>query len=99
MRGDQVEDDAIAAEIAPCFAERAGKRTDVVVLACTHYPCCSTGWSRSPLGGAMDDPAPAIARRVVQVLGEVRLDHHGTARMVMTAGNPPAHLLTVPAAG
>ena len=32
------EDAAIAAEIAPCFVERDGRRTDTVVLACTHYP-------------------------------------------------------------
>jgi glutamate racemase len=100
LRGDAVEDDAIAAEIAPCFAERSGKRTDVVVLACTHYPLLLDRLvALAPWPVQWIDPAPAIARRVVQVLGDRRLDHAGTARMVMTAGNPPAHLLALPAAG
>src|SRR5205085_1537793 len=37
LRGEPVEDAAIAAEIAPCFVDR-GARTDTIVLACTHYP-------------------------------------------------------------
>ena len=38
MRGEAVDDAEIAREIAPCFVERAGRRTDHVVLACTHFP-------------------------------------------------------------
>src|SRR5690606_31075959 len=38
LRGDPVTDAEIAAELAPCFVADAGGRTDVVVLACTHYP-------------------------------------------------------------
>ena len=38
MHGAAVPDDAIAAEIAPCFVTRDGVRTDEIVLACTHYP-------------------------------------------------------------
>ena len=38
MRGDAAPDEAIAAEIAPCFVEQDGRRTDVIVLGCTHYP-------------------------------------------------------------
>ncbi|MGL5447122.1 MAG: glutamate racemase, partial [Rhabdaerophilum sp.] len=38
LRGEAVEDDAIAAEIAPCFVENGARRTDTIVLACTHYP-------------------------------------------------------------
>lgn len=100
LRGERIEDAAIAAEIAPCFTERAGKRTDVVVLACTHYPLLLDRLvALAPWPVQWIDPAPAIARRVVQVLGEGQLDHAGTARMVMTAGNPPEHLLALPAAG
>ena len=36
--GAVVEDDAIAREIAPCFVDDGGAKTDVVVLGCTHYP-------------------------------------------------------------
>ena len=38
LKGETVTDADIAAEIAPCFVEADGARTDTVVLACTHYP-------------------------------------------------------------
>src|SRR5882757_9459720 len=38
LKGERVSDDEVAAELAPCFVEAEGKRTDTVVLACTHYP-------------------------------------------------------------
>ena len=38
MSGEATPDLDIAREIAPCFVERAGRRTDHIVLACTHYP-------------------------------------------------------------
>lgn len=38
MSGGEAADAEIAAEIAPCFTENQGRRTDVVVLGCTHYP-------------------------------------------------------------
>ena len=38
MRGEPVDDAAILDEIAPAFIEEDGRRTDIVVLACTHYP-------------------------------------------------------------
>src|ERR1700750_2647608 len=36
LRGEAISDDAIQAEIAPCFLN-GDARTDTVVLACTHY--------------------------------------------------------------
>src|SRR5262249_2383133 len=38
LRGAPVADDLIAQEIAPCFVDAGGRRTDTVVFACTHYP-------------------------------------------------------------
>ena len=38
LRDGTADDAADAAEIAPCFVEEEGRRTDAVVLACTHYP-------------------------------------------------------------
>src|SRR5262249_55081092 len=38
LRDDAIDDDAIAGEIAPCFVAQGIRRTDTVVLACTHYP-------------------------------------------------------------
>src|SRR5262249_42347039 len=37
LRGDAIDDDAIAREIVPCFVANRGRRTDTIVLACTHY--------------------------------------------------------------
>jgi glutamate racemase len=71
MRGEAVDDAAILAEIAPAFVEIGGRRTDVVVLACTHYPFLLPIFERiAPWPVAWIDPAPAIARRVVAVVGE-----------------------------
>src|SRR4051794_157666 len=38
LNGTPVEDPAIGREIEPCFVEESGRRTDTIVLACTHYP-------------------------------------------------------------
>lgn len=71
LHGESMSDDAIRADIAPCFVERNGKRTDVVVLACTHYPLLIDEMNRvAPWPVIFIDPAPAIARRVVQLIGE-----------------------------
>ena len=69
MRGEPVDDAAIAAEIAPAFLEQDGRRTDAIVLACTHYPFLLDRLERlAPWPVAWIDPAPAIARRVVAVV-------------------------------
>jgi glutamate racemase len=70
MRGEPVADEAILAEIAPAFLEKDGRRTDTIVLACTHYPFLLGHFERlAPWPVAWIDPAPAIARRVVTVIG------------------------------
>ena len=63
LRGEPVEDAAIAAELAPCFVDRDGRRTDTVALACTHFPLLLAWLDRlAPWPVAWIDPAPAIAR-------------------------------------
>jgi glutamate racemase len=70
LRDEAVADEAIAAEIAPCFPGE-GARTDAVVLGCTHYPLLANRFAAlAPWPVTWIDPAPAIARRVVQLLGE-----------------------------
>ncbi len=69
--GSPVEDSAIASEIAPCFVEAGGARTDVVVLGCTHYPLLLDKLDAlAPWPVIWLDPAPAIARRIANVLAE-----------------------------
>ena len=72
LAGMPVDDVALAREIAPCFVTLPdGRRTDVVCLACTHYPAAPRPLPRRSRPGAVRwiDPAPAIARRVTQLLG------------------------------
>jgi glutamate racemase len=69
LKGHQVTDAELRDEIAPVFRTRDGKRTDVVVLACTHYPLLTDDIAKvAPWPVAYIDPAPAIARRVIDVL-------------------------------
>ncbi|TXM92374.1 glutamate racemase [Methylobacterium sp. WL30] len=76
LAGTPVDDAAIAAEIAPCFVTAEdGRRTDVVCLACTHYPLLRARFERlAPWPVTWIDPAPAIARRVTQLLGSTPRD-------------------------
>ncbi len=65
LRGEPVDDAEIAREIAPAFVEREGRRTDEIVLACTHFPLLGERLkAAAPWPVAFVDPAPAIARRV-----------------------------------
>jgi glutamate racemase len=70
MRGAPVDTALLRAEIAPAFVTHGADRTDTVVLACTHYPLLLPQLdAAAPWPVQWIDPAPAIARRVRQVLG------------------------------
>ncbi|UPJ56348.1 glutamate racemase [Bradyrhizobium sp. 192] len=71
LSGASVSDGDILAELTPCFVgEDATSRTDTVVLACTHYPLLLDRLKRlAPWPVDWIDPAPAIARRVSDLLG------------------------------
>jgi len=71
LSGASVSDGDILAELTPCFVgEEATSRTDTVVLACTHYPLLLDRLKRlAPWPVDWIDPAPAIARRVSDLLG------------------------------
>lgn len=90
LAGTPVSDDAIRAEIAPCFRD-GGKRTDTIVLACTHYPLLLERLRHlAPWPVNFLDPAPAIARRVVELLGPAEPGAGtGTTRAIFTSGNAP----------
>jgi glutamate racemase len=69
--GLPIDDAAIQGEIAPCFIEEDGRRTDVVVLGCTHYPLLLEKLDAlAPWPVIWLDPAPAIARRIANVLAQ-----------------------------
>ncbi len=70
--GGDVSDAELLDEIAPCFVEKDGRRTDCVALACTHYPLLLDRLQAiAPWPVEWIDPAPAIARRVVSVTAEM----------------------------
>ena len=70
LAGDAVDMAALAGQIAPCFVTMEGRRTDIVVLACTHYPLLTDQMkTAAPWPVTWLDPAPAIARQLARVLG------------------------------
>lgn len=93
LSGEAVSDAAISAELAPCFIGNGASdphRTDTVVLACTHYPLLMDRLVRlAPWPVDWIDPAPAIARRVSDLLGPPgsEADHTG-AEMIFTSKRP-----------
>ncbi|HEX3938898.1 MAG TPA: glutamate racemase [Xanthobacteraceae bacterium] len=87
LAGVPVSDAALREEIAPAFVDD-GKRTDTVVLACTHYPLLLerlrqlASWPVNFI-----DPAPAIARRVGDLLGRPASSGvPGTTVAIFTSG-------------
>jgi glutamate racemase len=92
MAGGEVADAAISAEIDACFTQLHGGRTDVIVLACTHYPLLMDRLERlAPWPVTWLDPAPAIARRTANVLADLGFAvgvgfARGTGRAVFTSG-------------
>jgi glutamate racemase len=71
MAGEPVSDDDLLAELRPCFVADEGGQTDVVALACTHYPLLLPRLQAlAPWPVTWIDPAPAIARRVTQLIGQ-----------------------------
>ena len=95
LHGAPVADEPIRKEIAPCFVEDECARTDTVVLACTHYPLLLDRLDRlAPWPVTYIDPAPAIARRVVELLGPVAGPPFSEpARAIFTSGCAPSPAL------
>lgn len=90
LNGQPVRDADIAAELAPCFVGEGADdpaRTDTVVLACTHYPLLLERLTKlAPWPVDWIDPAPAIARRVADLLGPTGGQHKtADAEMIFTS--------------
>ena len=72
IRGERLSDDEVLQEISDCFLEKDGRRTDIVVLACTHYPFMANTFRRiAPWPVDWIDPAEAIARQARRLLPAV----------------------------
>ncbi|WP_244656385.1 MULTISPECIES: glutamate racemase [unclassified Rhizobium] len=91
IRGEPVSDDAVLAEISPCFVEEKGARTDIVVLACTHYPFMANVFRKlAPWPVDWLDPAEAIARQARRKVEMVQGAEHpeGFDFAIFTSGRP-----------
>ncbi|MBX3597129.1 MAG: glutamate racemase [Rhizobiaceae bacterium] len=87
MREGFVDEEAVRAEIEPCFVEKDGRRTDIVVLACTHYPFLVNRMRKmAPWPVDWIDSGEAIARRTLDLLGEVNPGEHAA---------PPKNMLDI----
>jgi len=101
LAGEPVPDAAIRAEIAGCFVDAGARRTDTVVLACTHYPLLTGRFkANAPWPVEWLDPAPAIARRVADLLSTRRpASPTPPPRIVFTSGRAPSPALAAALAG
>ncbi len=89
MREGFVDEEAVRAEIAPCFVEMDGRRTDIVVLACTHYPFLVNRMRKTaPWPVDWIDPAEAIARRALSLLPAEVAAEEGADAAIFTSGRP-----------
>lgn len=91
IRGEPVSDEDVLAEIEPCFVQSGDAKTDIVVLACTHYPFMANLFRKlAPWPVDWIDPAEAIARRARHLLPLSRDMEHpdGYDFAVFTSGKP-----------
>ena len=95
LAGTPVADDSIKAEIAGCFVDAENRRTDTVVLACTHYPLLLERFRElAPWPVEWLDPAPAIARRVADLMRNRQPAASAPPpRIVFTSGRLPSPML------
>ena len=83
MRGEQPDEAAIGAEIQPAFVERDDRRTDVIVLGCTHYVFLLDALSRAAAWPVRwIGSSPAIARRALSLAPSGR----GGGVAILTSG-------------
>ncbi len=94
LTGGNVDMDEVRAQIAPCFVEQDGKRTDIVVLACTHFPFLTNQFREvAPWPVDWLNPAEPIARQARRLLKSrlaEQVENHKPDIMHFTSGNPPA---------
>lgn len=91
IRGEQIDDAAVLSEIEQCFVEKDGQKTDIVVLACTHYPFMANVFRRlAPWPVDWLDPAEAIARRARSLvpLSDGFEPLNGIDPAIFTSGHP-----------
>lgn len=73
MRAEDVSKVELLREISPAFVENHGRRTDIIVLGCTHFPLLRAEMEKiAPWPVTYIDPSAAIARRTKVVLSQLQ---------------------------
>jgi glutamate racemase len=94
MLTGKVDDQAVWKEIADCFSDRLGARTDVIVLACTHYPFLANIFRRlAPWPVDWLNPAEAIARHAQSLLSRSSTIEEVQDIAEFTKGRPKPQML------
>ncbi|EJF75087.1 glutamate racemase [Bartonella alsatica] len=69
LRGKPIDLEELRHEILPCFVEKNGKYTDIIVLACTHYPFLMKFFRKQALWPVeWINPAKAVAKHTRTLL-------------------------------
>lgn len=72
--GTKIDIQLIKKEIEPCFIKKGDKRTDIVVLACTHYPFLINLFRKvAPWPVDWLNPAEAIAHRTASLIAKEKI--------------------------
>ena len=70
--GEMIDQQRVGELIAPCFVTQDGRKTDIVVLGCTHYPFLANQFrAAAPWPVDWLDPAEAISKHAGSVLETV----------------------------
>ncbi len=92
MRDGYVDEEAVKKEIMPCFIGEGIRRTDIVVLACTHYPFLANRMRKmAPWPVDWIDTSEAIARRantLLEPLENNKSQKQTRDEAYFTSGNP-----------
>lgn len=96
LRGHPVSDEDLLQEAGACFLEEDGRRTDIVVLACTHYPFLANRLREvAPWPVDWIDPAEAIARQLTRVVSAAQHATPEQDAFFSTSGETSAETLSL----
>jgi glutamate racemase len=96
LRGEELTQTEIAAEMAPLFGSAGGDAIDTVVLGCTHFPLLRPELESMRPDITWIDSGPAIAARVRSLVGEPAVPtptRRGQGAVLFTADTPAARAL------
>ncbi len=96
LQGVEIDTHVLRSEIAPCFIEKDGKRTDIVTLGCTHYPFLVNEMRKlAPWPVDWLDPAEAVARQALRELHRTQGSEESDSNGVRTIQHDVAVMTSV----